>query len=206
MASGGIELGCTDEHRLQLDGNVRVDESALAQLGCGVLARETKGERHSQRVHVAAYAGLPIAELLGRRIAWRAVADGVVRRALVEHACDAEVDEREALLRDNHVGWLHVAMDDGGVERLVQLGERVAELGHHALGEFEPGGLPLRHVAQRLAFHMFHDHGEGVSLAFALVDDRLVRQALARDLSLQELLVHVPAVSHAHKSLADERP
>ena len=85
-------------------------------------------KQHAQGKDVGAAIGLRIAVLLGRREIHSAEAYRVLPRALVIHAGDAEVDQRNFSLRVHYdILWLDIPVDHG--RRLtVQIGEYVAKL------------------------------------------------------------------------------
>lgn len=75
--------------------------------------------------------GLPVAELLGRRVAARAEMSRVPRSPLAKSPGNAEVDDRETRIAHHDVRWLQIAMDQRRRELLVQLITPSHRTGNH---------------------------------------------------------------------------
>ena len=119
-----------------------------------------------------------------------------------------EVGElRDAVLADQHVAGLHVAVDDALGVRMV---ERVAEVAHHGRDLLGPQRPAAKHPRQRLALHVLHDdqhalvvgggveHRDEVRVVERRSELRLAGEALLhvdRAVGMQALDGHLPSES-----------
>ena len=200
----------------------------LLELGRVAVARrradEQRPQRGGQAVDVAGGRDGPAGEHLGRHEARRADRDRALLLLAAERAGHAEVDEDHALVAEDHVRRLDVAVDDLLVVDVLQgLAAVAGEL--DAVADGQPRiAVALEHGAEVEALDELHDD-VGALLVAGVVEDldqarmaqarqqaRLdleargvadVEQALDRDLAA--LLAVQRAVDGAHRAAGDRR-
>ena len=169
----------------------RALEAALTVLRLRVASGQAKESEHPKSVYVAAHIGLAKPELLGRRIGLRAEVSRVARRALTPLPRYAEVDKnrrRGVRLRENHVRRRKVAVNNGHVEALMQLYDRVANRGHkqgcERLSVCRTGGAD--DLAQRGPAHVLHQYLNHIAFIRNAHDARELAKTLAARLGIQQ--------------------
>ena len=138
-----------------LGGDPVRDLQRRAALSRALAAERLVADR-GERVDVGGRAGSATVELLGGHVRDRAE-HGAAARDLgpVGRGRDAEVSElRDAVLADQHVPGLHIAVDD---PLRVGVVERLAEVAHHGGHLLRPKRAAAQHPRQRLALHVLHD-------------------------------------------------
>ena len=133
-------------------------QAFLHRSGNGRLLAQQIEQQHAKRIHIAAHVGLPITELLGRRIGARAEMAGIAHGIFIEGAGDAKVYHQDRISLHHEVRRLDIAMDERRIETAMQLGNGVAYAGEQ----------PFRHINGRAGFvdlvgkrapgHEFHHH------------------------------------------------
>ena len=182
---------------------ISIGRAALAR---ALAAERLEGDRR-ERVDVGRRPGPAAVELLRRHVRGRAE-HGAAARDLgaVGRGGDPEVGElRDAVLADQHVGGLHVAVNHALRVRVV---ERVAEVADHARDLLGPQRPAAQHPRQRLALHVLHDdqhalvvgrgveHRDEVRVVERRSELRLAREALLdvdRAVGMQALDGNLPS-------------
>jgi hypothetical protein len=99
-------------------------------------ADRREGGQRAQREHIDGRRHRPVQDLLGRQVVRRPHrGPGPRRRGRRQRSGDPEIDHPRAVLGEEHVGRLEVAVDDvSRVDRLERLGDAGDQPEHHRLG------------------------------------------------------------------------
>lgn len=175
------------------DSGIR--EQAKSVVWGGVFPHKKKVEEHAESIYVTSCIGLSVSELLGRCVRTRSKMSRVTLRTFSINARDPEVDDGEAVLRDENVRWFKVAMDDGCIEARVQFVDGITDERKPPSGELHGSPFAVDLSKQRVAFDEFHDDYDRVFSPMNVVDVREVNETSALLLGESKLYVGLPKLS-----------
>jgi hypothetical protein len=121
-----VESRCFRQDLTELTRYPRVEEFTAPQRFVLVFPGQAEGYDHPGSVHIAARIRLAISKLLGRSVAGSSETHRVPSGFRTHLASDAQIQQNKPLTRKHDVRRFHIPVNDGRIERFVQLGQGIA--------------------------------------------------------------------------------